>query len=416
MDDKVSRMPGLPARRAAVALVAAVLDDGRTLDSAGADLPPEDRARAERLARTTLRRLGQIDGLLQGAMRKAPARGVLHVLRMALADLHDGAPAHAAVNAAVALVRENRRTAGQAGLVNAVLRGVADGGDPLAGRPVPHLPQWLRQPMVRSWGRGVADAVEAAHLEPPPLDLSVRAMPVPEGMRLPNGTLRLTDPGRITGLPGYAEGAWWVQDAAASMAVPLLNPAPGEAVLDLCAAPGGKTMQLAALGARVTAVDASAPRMARLAENLARTGLTAQTVVADLLTWEPAGPQTAILLDAPCSATGTIRRHPELPWIKDGSDLPALCDLQARLIDRAAGWLAPGGRMVFATCSLLPAEGEEQLAAALARHPGLHVVPPAMPWVDPAWITPQGGLRLTPARWGGMDGFFMACIQRPYSP
>jgi 16S rRNA (cytosine967-C5)-methyltransferase len=295
--------------------------------------------------------------------------------------------------------------------VNAVLRSVGD-GDPFAGEPVPHLPQWLRQPMVRAWGRGVADAIEAAHLPAPPLDLTVKGPEAPDGQRLPNGTLRLASPGRITDLPGYAAGDWWVQDAAASMAVPLLAPRAGEAVLDLCAAPGGKTLQLAAAGAAVTAVDVSAARMERLAANLARTRLEARMVTADLLQWQPEEPQAAILLDAPCSATGTIRRHPELPLIRDGSEIAGLADVQARLIDRALSWLAPGGRMVFATCSLLPAEGEAQLSALLSRHDDVAVERPDMPWIDPAWITPEGGLRLRPDHWGGMDGFFMARLRR----
>ncbi len=409
MADKVT---GLAARRAAVGLIAAVLDEGRRMGSAPGDLPPSERARAERLARAALRRRGQAQALLALLLRRAPPGQVGHVLMVALADLHEGAPAHAAVNAAVALTREDRRTAAAAGMVNAVLRAVG-GGDPFAGRPVPHMAQWLRQPMVRAWGRGVADAIEAVQLEAPPLDLTVRGPDAPGGVRLPNGTLRLPDAGRaVTALPGYDGGGWWVQDAAASMAVPLLDPRPGEAVLDLCAAPGGKTMQLAAAGAVVTAVDASAARMARLEENLARTGLTARTVVADALDWAPEGPQAAILLDAPCSATGTIRRHPELPWIRDGSEVAGLVELQARLLDRALGWLAPGGRLVFATCSLLPAEGEDQLAAVLERHPGLVVERPTLPWVEPGWITPQGGLRLRPDLWGGMDGFFMARLRR----
>jgi 16S rRNA (cytosine967-C5)-methyltransferase len=408
MNDKVT---GLAARRAAVGLLAAVLDDGQLLGTAPGELQPSERARAERLAATALRRLGQTDAILARLVRKAPPPQVAHVLRVALADLHEGAPAHAAVNAAVALTREGRRTAAAAGMVNAVLRAVGE-RDPFAGQPVPHLPQWLRQPMVRAWGRGVADAIEAAHLVPPPLDLTVKGPLVPEGERLANGTLRLTAPGRITDLPGYARGDWWVQDAAASMAVPLLAPRDGEAVLDLCAAPGGKTMQLAAAGAMVTAVDASAARMERLAANLARTGLTARTVVADLLHWEPDAPQTAILLDAPCSASGTIRRHPELPFIRDGSDIAGLGALQAQLLDRALSWLAPGGRLVFATCSLLPAEGEDQLAALLARHGDVTVERPDMPWVNPAWITAEGGLRLRPDHWGGMDGFFMARLRR----
>ena len=168
------------------------------------------------------------------------------------------------------------------------------------------------------------------------------------------------------------------------------------------------------MGAEVTALDISAPRMARVAENLARTGLVAQCVVADALQWVPDAPFDAILLDAPCSATGTIRRHPDLPFVKDGSEIAGLVDLQAQLLDRALGWLRPGGRLVYCTCSLLPEEGEGQLAAALARHPGLRVVAPALPGLDPAWITEQGGLRLRPDYWadkGGMDGFFMACLQ-----
>jgi 16S rRNA (cytosine967-C5)-methyltransferase len=199
------------------------------------------------------------------------------------------------------------------------------------------------------------------------------------------------------------------------MVVPVLAPRAGERVLDLCAAPGGKTMQLADAGAEVTALDISAARMARVSENLARTGLTARLVVADALDWQPETPFDAILLDAPCSATGTIRRHPELPFVKSMADLPALVALQARLIDRAVNWLAPGGRLVFSTCSLLPQEGEAQLAGALARHPGLRVEPPVLPWLPPNWQGPEGGLRLRPDRWaeqGGMDGFFIARLVR----
>jgi 16S rRNA (cytosine967-C5)-methyltransferase len=186
-------------------------------------------------------------------------------------------------------------------------------------------------------------------------------------------------------------------------------------VLDLCAAPGGKTQQLAAAGAEVTAVDISEPRMARVAENLARTGLSAQLVVADALHWTPDAPFDAILLDAPCSATGTIRRHPELPFLKDGSELASLTALQAALIDRALGFLKPNGRLVFCTCSLLPEEGEAQLAATLARHPTLTVQSPDVSGIDPTWITPQGGLRLRPDYWadkGGMDGFFMVTLRK----
>ena len=197
---------------------------------------------------------------------------------------------------------------------------------PFAGLPPQRLPMWLRQPLVRAWGREAVSAIEAVQAAAPPLDLTVRpgAAPLPEGEVLPTGSLRLTEAGQVSALPGYAEGAWWVQDAAAALPVRLLDPQPGERVLDLCAAPGGKTLQLAAAGAEVTALDISGPRLARLRENLARTGLTAEVVVADALHWQPDAPFDAVLLDAPCSATGTIRRHPDLPFVKDGSDLPGL--------------------------------------------------------------------------------------------
>jgi 16S rRNA (cytosine967-C5)-methyltransferase len=216
-------------------------------------------------------------------------------------------------------------------------------------------------------------------------------------------------------LPGYAEGGWWVQDAAAALPAKLLQPQPGERILDLCAAPGGKTLQLAAAGAHVTALDISAPRLSRLQANLARTNLTATLVTADALHWQPEAPFDAILLDAPCSATGTIRRHPDLPFVKDGSELISLTSLQAQLIDRALTWLKPGGRLVFSTCSLLPEEGETQLAAAVARHPSLTVERLALEGIDPVWWTPEGALRLRPDHWadrGGMDGFFMVRLRK----
>jgi 16S rRNA (cytosine967-C5)-methyltransferase len=232
---------------------------------------------------------------------------------------------------------------------------------------------------------------------------------------LPTGSVRLREAGQVSALPGYESGAWWVQDAAAALPVQVLDPKPGERVLDLCAAPGGKTLQLAARGAEVTALDISERRMARVAENLARTGLTAACVVGDALEHE--GFYDAVLLDAPCSATGTIRRHPDLPHAKDGSDFGALIELQAAMIDHALGLLAPGGRLVFCTCSLLPDEGECQVEEALARHPGLTADRAALerPGIAPDWITEEGGLRLRPDYWsdlGGMDGFYVACLRR----
>jgi 16S rRNA (cytosine967-C5)-methyltransferase len=222
---------------------------------------------------------------------------------------------------------------------------------------------------------------------------------------------------QVSALPGYAQGDWWVQDAAASVPAQVLGARQGMRVLDLCAAPGGKTMQLAATGAEVTALDISGPRLERLRENLQRTGLQAGVVTADALEWVPEAPFDAVLLDAPCSATGTIRRHPDLPFVRDGADISGLIAVQAEMIDAALRLLRPGGRLVFCTCSLLPDEGEMQLDGALARHPGLTLEPPqGVPGLEPGWLTPAGALRLRPDFWagrGGIDGFFIARLRKP---
>ncbi|MFN4192694.1 MAG: RsmB/NOP family class I SAM-dependent RNA methyltransferase [Tabrizicola sp.] len=406
---------GIAARATAVAILDGVLGEGRMLsDFSGDHLAPADRARALRLAETTLRHLEGADRLLDRHLRRAPPLSVRNTLRLAVAERSQGAPAHGVVNAAVEITRRGgRRTAHLAGLVNAVLRALPDP----VGLPVQKLPRWLRQPLVHTYGRDIVSAIEAVHAQEPPLDLTLRpGFPHPDGELLPTGSLRLRAPGQLSNLPGYAEGGWWVQDAAAALPVQLLQPRPGERILDLCAAPGGKTLQLAAAGAEVTALDISAPRMARVQANLSRTGLAATLVTADALHWQPEAPFDAILLDAPCSATGTIRRHPDLPFVKDGSELPALTTLQARLIDRALTWLRSGGRIVFSTCSLLPEEGEAQLAAALHRHPTLTVKRPDLSGIDPQWWTADGALRLRPDFWaqqGGMDGFFMVRLHKP---
>lgn len=407
---------GVVARATAVAILDGVLGEGRMLsDFSGGDLAPADRARALRLAETTLRHLESADKLLDRHLRKSPPLTVRNTLRLAVIERAEGAPAHGVVNAAVEITRQGgKRTAHLSGLVNAVLRALPETLDPL---PPQKLPRWLRQPLVHTWGRDIVTAIETVQAEEPPLDLTLReGFPAPEGDRLPTGSLRLRNPGQLSTLPGYAEGGWWVQDAAAALPARLLDPQPGERILDLCAAPGGKTLQLAAAGADVTALDISGPRMARVEANLARTGLTATLVTADALHWQPEAPFDAILLDAPCSATGTIRRHPDLPFVKDGSELPSLTALQSTLLDRALTWLKPGGRLVFSTCSLLPEEGEAQLAAALTRHPTLTVERPDLPGIDPDWWTPENGLRLRPDFWadnGGMDGFFLARLRKP---
>jgi 16S rRNA (cytosine967-C5)-methyltransferase len=406
---------GVAARAAAVELLGAVLGEGRMLaDLPEPGLPPSERARAMRLAADVLRHLEPADKVLSRHLRKAPPLLAMNVLRLAVVERAMGAPAHGVVNAAVEMVRRGNRTGHLAGLVNAVLRAVPETGI-FDGLPPQRLPRWLRQPLVHLHGREAVEAMEAVQAAQPPVDLTLRAGRVaPDGDMLPTGSLRLREGGQLTALPGFAEGAWWVQDAAAALVARLVDARPGERVLDLCAAPGGKTLQLADAGAEVVALDISGPRMQRVAENLARTGLTAKLVVADALQWQPDGLFDAILLDAPCSATGTIRRHPDLPFVKDGSEVAGLVALQAALMDRALGWLKPGGRLVFSTCSLVPEEGEAQLAAALARHPALTVERVDLAGVEPGWWTPDGGLRLRPDYWaerGGMDGFFMARLR-----
>ncbi|RVV97790.1 methyltransferase domain-containing protein [Mesobaculum littorinae] len=421
--------PGEAPRRAAIALMGAVLEEGRLLSDAlprtVEGLSPGDRARAQRLAEGALRWLDRSDRRLGPLLRNRPDIFTHNVLRLALYELMvDGAAPHGVVDAAVGIVAANAATARRGGLVNAVLRNVLrDGQAAWDALPEPRLPKWLRKPLVADFGKEAIAGIERAHAAGAPLDLTPAdgdAAALAErlgGQALPTGSVRLPGAPQVSALPGYDEGAWWVQDAAAALPVRALAPERGERVLDLCAAPGGKTLQLAAAGAEVTALDISQRRMARVAENLARCGLTAETVVADALEHTAAQPFDAVLLDAPCTATGTIRRHPDLPHAKDGGGFPELFALQERLIDRALTLVRPGGRVVFCTCSLLIDEGEEQVRDALGRHPGLGVETAALalPGVEPGWIGPEG-LRLRPDYWadrGGMDGFFITVLRRP---
>ncbi len=410
----------LSARRGAIRLLAQVLRDGRMLGDGGSGLTGAPAARALRLAGLVLRHMGRADELLKARMRRQPAAKVRDILRLALVELFvEGAAAHGVVNDAVAMARMSSKTAKQAGLVNAVLRGLSDGSGRAAwdALPPPALPAWLRKPLAKSWGRDRLKAIEAAHLAGAPLDLTAKPGVTVEGAQaLPTGSFRL-DGGQVSQLPGYAAGDWWVQDAAAAVPVRLLGDVAGLRVLDLCAAPGGKTMQLAAGGARVTALDLSQKRLERLRANLARTGLAAEVIVADALEWGTDAPFDAVLLDAPCTATGTIRRHADLAHLRAARDVEALTELQYRLLDRALGFVRPGGRVVFCTCSLLEVEGEHQVTAALKRHPGLRAEAP-----DPAAVglpevaASAHGLRLLPDLWperGGMDGFYMAVLMRP---
>ncbi|WP_193143182.1 RsmB/NOP family class I SAM-dependent RNA methyltransferase [Meridianimarinicoccus sp. MJW13] len=429
-EDRKSAAPGgQAARKAAVGLLVAVLEEGQLLaaavdaaDGPLAGLAPDDRARAQRLASETLRHLGPADAVLKPFVRKPPPPAARHLLRLSVVELcHMGAAAHGVVDSAVSLAGSDPATARVKGLVNAVLRRVAEDGPEIwARQQAQRLPNWLRGRLQSAYGGKVTAAIETAHAVGAPLDLTARdAAALAEtlgGDLLPTGSVRLSGSRQVSGLPGYDTGAFWVQDAAAALPARVLAATPGETVLDLCAAPGGKTLQLAAAGASVTALDASEARLRRLHDNLRRTGLEAKVVVADALTWK-GGAFDAVLLDAPCSATGTIRRHPDLPFVKQSSDIRALAALQQQMLDRALGWVKPGGRLVYCTCSLLPEEGEDQIAGLLERTPGLWVdqdALAALPGIDPAWLGPLG-LRLRPDFWaerGGMDGFFITLLRR----
>ncbi len=415
---------GTAARKSAIYLLDQVLGEGRLLSeclAAGAldRLEPADRARAQRLAADTLRGMERADRLLAKHLRKPPPLSVQNALRLGTVELCAGAAAHGVVNAMVEITGRHRRHGKLKGMVNAVLRKIAaEGPEDWQKLRVPRLPKWLRKPLVEAWGAPAVAAMEAAHFAGAPLDITPRPgaqVDLPGARVLPTGSLRLDEPGQVSALPGYTDGTWWVQDAAAALPARVLAAQPGETVLDMCAAPGGKTLQLAADGAEVVALDISDARLNRLRENLARTGLTARIVVGDAL--EHQGQYDAILLDAPCSATGTIRRHPDLPQAKDGAEFGMLIELQARLLPHAWSLLKPGGRLVYCTCSLLPDEGEVQIEEALEILPDARIDRDALalPGVDPTWMTEEGGLRLRPDYWpelGGMDGFYIACLRK----
>jgi 16S rRNA (cytosine967-C5)-methyltransferase len=419
--------PAGQARRMAVHMLNEILGEGRLMAELTTSgmldrLDPADRARAQRLTGDVLRGLERADKILKRHLRKAPPLQVMNALRLGVVELCNGAASHGVVNEIVEIVARNKRTGPMKGLVNAILRKVAtEGPAEWAKLRVPRLPKWLRGPLVTAYGAEVVGAMEAAQFAGAPLDLTAKgdAAALAErvgGALTPTGSVRLIEAGQVSALPGFAEGDWWVQDAAAALPARILAAQKGESVLDMCAAPGGKTMQLAATGAEVTALDISEGRMARVASNLARTGLVAAPVVGDALHYE-GGPFDAILLDAPCSATGTIRRHPDLPHAKDGSNFGDLIALQAEMLDHALSLLKPGGRLVYCTCSLLPDEGECQIEEALERHNGLEVDRAALDvsGVEPTWLTEEGGLRLRPDFWsdrGGMDGFYIACLRK----
>ncbi|MGH7089629.1 MAG: RsmB/NOP family class I SAM-dependent RNA methyltransferase [Stellaceae bacterium] len=422
------------ARSVAIDLLGAVLRRKRPLDDAieengeMAGLPARDRAFARLLVAMVLRRLGQIDALIAHCLNTPlpPRAAMVHdMLRLGIAQLlFLRTPPHAAVATSVDLA-EVRGFISHKGLVNAVLRRLSQEGVGLAAEQDAarlNTPHWLWRAWSDAYGEATARQIALAHLKEAPLDLTVREKPehweqMLEAVRLPTGTLRRSAGGAIISLPGYADGAWWVQDAAAAIPATLLGDVSGRPVFDLCAAPGGKTSQLAAAGARVTAIDRSPRRVERLNQNLARLSLKAECLVADAVQWRPPEPAEFVLLDAPCTATGAIRRHPDVPHLKTADDVARLAAVQERLLAAAVGMLRPGGMLVYCTCSLEPQEGVQQVTRLLGRG-----APVARRPIEPheigglaECITKDGDLRTLPchlAEVDGLDGFYAARLVR----
>jgi 16S rRNA (cytosine967-C5)-methyltransferase len=408
------KIQGLAPRAAALRMLDAVLRRGETLDLAerqfAKGLTPSDRGLARAIASESLRWLVDLDALIDSATRDVLPEDAKPrtVLRMMLAQwLRLETPPHAVIATGLELLSGGPRRLAH-GVFSALVKREA-------GLPeIPTLPPTV----AARWGER-AEAIAAALAEPPPLDLTLRdpaetARWADElgGISLAPGHVRLPRGSAVERLPGFADGAWWVQDLAASLPARLLGPGEGRRVLDLCAAPGGKTLQLAAAGWRVTGLDKSVKRLDRLVENLDRTGLKAEVVAADALTWEPSRPYDAILLDAPCTATGTCRRHPDVLHRIGARQIAEMAVLQSALLARASGWLAPGGTLVYATCSLEPEEGEGQVGAVSLEPRPIDVAE------LPAGLTPtaDGALRTRPGQLGeqgGIDGFFIARWRKP---
>ena len=416
-------VPGLATRRAALRLLDAVLRRGEPLENAlhGAaqGLSQPDRAMVHAIAAETLRHLPDLDALIDGATRQrlpddAKARMVLRIALIQVLVL--GTAPHAAIATALPLVDGGPRK-----LVHGVFGTITRAAPTL---PVPPaLPPEVVARWSPMWGDAMPAAAAQAYADRPPVDVSVRDLDQSSlwaerlgGESLASGHVRLPGHGAVTDLPGFDEGAWWVQDLAASCPARLLGAGDGRGVLDLCAAPGGKTMQLAAAGWDVTAVDQSKKRLERLSSNLARTNLSATIVQADLRQWEPSAPVDAILLDAPCSATGIYRRHPDVLHRIGARQIAELAELQTELLGRAAQWLKPGGTIIYATCSLEKAEGEDQIGSFLRAHSDFRLASPVQAEL-PEGIEPsaEGWLRTLPATLadkGGTDGFFIARLAR----
>jgi 16S rRNA (cytosine967-C5)-methyltransferase len=422
---------GLPARIAAQDILGEVLRRRRPLDAAqdailaNTKLDPRDAGFARAIASETLRRFGQLDALLKHFIPKAPAPHrsgpTLEILLAGACELlFLDVAAHAAVDAANRLAARDKKAVHFKPLINATLRRISREGREALATQDEHLaaPDWLWARWRDTYGEDIARRIVHAHLTNPPLDIMLKEpCDIPGAQVLPNGMLRLADSGRIEDLPGFADGKWWVQDFAASLPAHLLGDVRGATVIDLCAAPGGKTAQLAAEGANVIAVEREAPRLERLKSNLERLHLDAAIVEADARDFQPDALAPFVLLDAPCSATGTIRRHPDLPWIKSAADINLCAGGAGELLDAAAEMVAPGGVLVFAVCSLEPEEGIEQVASFLGARKDFTRKPLAGSDVFGLRevLTREGDLRTLPSHLseqGGMDGFYAARLRK----
>jgi 16S rRNA (cytosine967-C5)-methyltransferase len=418
---------GLGARIAALHLVELALDHRGGLEEAMSHPPferlePRDRGLARMLAMTLLRRLGPIDKALQAKLQKEPPPAVTMLLRLGVAQLlYMDVPAFAAINTTVQLTAQGKSTRNFKNLVNAVLRSISREPPPEL-EPEAAAPGWLYARWSAAFGEAAARDIARMIPEEPATDLSLRdpadASALAEALQaeqLAGGGLRVAHGGDITAWPGYVEGQWWVQDAAAAIPAQLLAVRAGETAIDLCAAPGGKTLQLAATGAEVLALDRSASRLRRVSQSLERTSLTAEVICAESESWPDERLFDAVLLDAPCSATGTFRRHPDVLWGTKPGDIAKLSAVQSRMLDAAARRVKPGGRMVYCVCSLEREEGEDQVAAFLKRTPDFTLAPvaPGEGGGPAASITAEGMVRILPHHMaGGMDGFFAARLVR----
>ncbi len=429
---------GLPARRAAVSLLSAVLRERQPLDDALVNSPASrlmvsmaerDRGLARAIASTALRHKGQLDAVLDSYIdKKLPKRsGILREILLSAACqlLFLNIPAHAAIDLAVRQCKQDRNARHFDRLANAVLRRVAEHGPGIVKQQDAarvNTPGWLWERWLKIYGEDTTRRIAEAHMQGAALDLTVKQDPenwarALNGIVLDTGSVRIDASGRIENLDGFEDGAWWVQDAAAALPARLLGDVSGKNIADLCAAPGGKSAQLAHAGAKLTCLDSSKRRMERLNENMARLGLDVTCVIGDATNWAPGHTFDAVLLDAPCTGTGTLRRHPDIAHLKGPGDLEALTKLQAKLLRHAVTLVRPGGTLVYCTCSLEREEGEDQIARLIDEAPDIHAIPIRLDEVfgHEGWLTKQGFLRTLPfdldagpQKMAGIDGFFAA--------